>query len=378
MVKLKRVMTITFITHFVTSGIALAVPLALLERRVSLIEIGIVLSILPIIFLTVRVIFAAIADQIGWSPIFLLNSINLTLATSIYLNAKSPLEFAIGKIFEGFAISAFWAVGRTATYILSPGREARESTKIIATASIGGALGGALTGFIMSIMGINMAFTILIIASIIQIYPTILLWRIGINKNKLNLLKALKALNPKGKGWKFWYISIIMAVNSLSRYPLFNLVLPVYMAKELKYSYMDIGIISMFYQLTSSIIIYATLKLPLNFTRAIIQSIIYFSACVSIPNALNILPMVMIIMAFADGLGAKFYENIIAKVTKNKRETLSIDIGILHVPMRIFESTALIIFGFIIENFGYEIVFIISGLAYTLFSIQSYLESKER
>ncbi|MEM2015486.1 MAG: MFS transporter [Candidatus Methanomethylicia archaeon] len=375
---MKRVATITFITHFVTSGIALAVPLALLERGVSLVEIGMVLSILPMIFLTVRVVFAAIADQIGWSPIFLLNSINLTLATSIYLYAKSPLEFAIGKIFEGFSISAFWAVGRTATYALSPGREARESTKIIATASIGGALGGALTGFIMSIMGVNMAFTILTITSMIQVYPTILLWKIGRNKSKLNLLKALKALDPRGKEWNFWYISIIMAVNSLSRYPLFNLVLPVYMAKEIKYSYMEIGFITMLYQLTSSITIYTTLKLPLSLTRAILQSIIYFIACISIPNFLNVLPIIMMIMAFADGLGARFYETIIAKAVRNKRETISIDIGILHVPMRIFESTALIIFGFIVEIFGYEVVFIISGLAYILYSIQSYLESKER
>lgn len=369
-------MAITFITHFVTSGITLAVPLALLERKVSLIEIGIVLSILPIIFLTVRVVFAAIADQIGWSPIFLLNSINLTLATLMYLYAKSSFEFAIGKIFEGFAISAFWAVSRTATYILSPGKEARESTKIIAIASIGGAVGGVLTGFIMSMMNINMAFIILTIISIIQIYPAILLWRIGINKNKLNLLKILKALNPKGKGQKFWYVSLIMAINSLSRYPLFHLVLPVYMAKELKYNYIEIGIITMLYQLTSSITIYATIKLPLNLMRAIIQSIIYFIACVSIPSTLNILPIMIMVMAFADGLGARFYETIIAKVTKNKRETLSIDIGILHVPMRIFESTALIIFGFIIEIFDYGIVFLISGLAYVLYSIQSYLESK--
>lgn len=369
-------MAITFITHFVTGGITLAVPLALLERGVSLIEIGVVLSILPIVFLTVRVILAAIADQIGWSPIFLLNTINLTLATSIYLYAKSPLEFAVGKVFEGIAISAFWAVSRTATYILSPERRARESTKIIAMTSIGGAAGGAITGLIMLIFGVNAAFTILTLTSIIQIYPTMLLWRIGINRNKLDILKALKALNPKGRGRKFWYTSLIMAVNSLSRYPLFNLVLPVYMAEKLKYNYMEIGGVTMLYQLTSSAVIFATLKMPLNLTRAILQSIIYFTACISIPNNLNMLPAIMILMAIGDGLGARFYETIIAKATKDRRETLSIDIGILHVPMRIFESTALIIFGFIIENFSYEIVFLISGLAYIAYSIQAYMESK--
>ncbi|MEM2136846.1 MAG: MFS transporter [Candidatus Methanomethylicia archaeon] len=375
---MRRILLITFLTYFVSSGLGIAVPLALLERNVSLTEIGIVLSILPIVFLTVRVLFAAIADQLGWSPLFMVNTISSTIATTIYLFSKSPMEFAIGKIFEGISISAYWAISRTATYMLSPNRETSEATRVIATTSIGGATGGAIIGLLMSKIGLSAAFTTLIFASIIQIYPTILLWRTGLTGNKLRLLKALKALDPRNRGWEFWYVSLIMAINSLSRYPLFSLVMPIFMAKELGYDYMTIGFINMIYLLTSSITIYSTLKMPLNIGRAIIQSIIYLLVCIALMEYKWFLPILMIMLAFSEGLSAKFYENIIAKVSKDRRETLSIDIGILHIPMRIFESSSLIIFGLIIENYGYNIVFIISGIAYIIFSTLSYMESREK
>ena len=87
---MKRVLAISFITNFISSGIGIAVPLALLNRGVSLVEVGAILSIMPAVFLVVRVIFAAIADQIGWSPIFLVNTISMTTATIIYIVLQNP------------------------------------------------------------------------------------------------------------------------------------------------------------------------------------------------------------------------------------------------------------------------------------------------
>jgi len=370
------VLAISFITHFISSGLGIAVPLALLNRGVSLVEIGAVLSIMPAIFLVVRVIFASIADQVGWSPLFLINTMSMTTSTMIYSIAKSPLEFAIGKVFEGISMSAYWAVSRTATYELSPGREASEATRVIAMVSIGGAIGGAVTGLVMNMINVDAAFPVLMVVSTIQVYPVILLWKSGLKSGRLNMMKALKALDLRGRSIRFWYISMIMAINSLSRYPLFSMILPVYMAKTLGYDYMGIGFMTTIYSFISSLTIYLTLKKPLNIVRAVTQSIIYLLACVGITLSANLLPILIIIMAFADGLGAKFYESIIVKATRNRHETISVDIGILHIPMRLFESTALIIFGLIVEILGYNAVFIISGLAYISFSILSYIETR--
>ena len=69
---MKRVNAITFLNDFVSGGLTLLIPLLLLARNVSLTEIGVVLSVLPLVFLISRLLFAAVADRIGWAHIFLL------------------------------------------------------------------------------------------------------------------------------------------------------------------------------------------------------------------------------------------------------------------------------------------------------------------
>ncbi|MCS7386487.1 MAG: MFS transporter [archaeon GB-1867-005] len=374
-----RVLLTSFLTSFVLGGLGIAIPLVLLERNVGLAEIGLIMSILPLVFLFVRILFAALADQVGWSPLFVVNWLALSLASIIYLVAGSPLDFALGKVMEGVSISAYWAVSRTATYILSPSREAGEATRVIGVVTLGGAVGGAVTGFVMSISGAWSAFVLLTAASMMLLYPTVLLWSEGRRKAKLNLLQALKALDFRGKSRDFWAVSGIMAINSLARYPLTSLVLPVFMSKELGYSYMVIGGIFMVYNIVTAITVFGTMKMPLSLTRAVIQSMIYVVACVCMTfSSETLLPVFIVALAVASGLGTRFYESIIAKVSKDRRETLSIDIGILHIPLRTIEFSSLILFSLLMEKYGYLITFILSGVAYVAFSILSYIQISKR
>jgi len=374
-----RVLLTSFLTSFVSGGLGIAIPLVLLERNVSLAEIGVIMSILPLVFLFVRILFAALADQVGWSPLFLVNWLTLTLATVIYLVARTPIDFAVGKVMEGISVSAYWAVSRTATYLLSPSREAGEATRVIGVVTLGTAIGGAITGFAMSVVGAWSSFIILIIASMMLLYPTVLLWSEGRNKTKLDLFAALKALDFRGKDRDFWCVSGIMAVNSLARYPLTSLVLPIFMSRELGYSYMMIGGIFMAYSIITALTVFTTMKTPLSLTRAIIQSAIYLVACILLPSTSEtLLPVFIVLLAVAGGLGTRFYESIIAMVSKDRRETLSIDIGILHIPMRITEFTSLILYSLLTEKYGYQTPFVLSGVGYFIFSILSYLQIRKQ
>jgi len=51
---MKRILAITFLNFFISGGLTLAIPLLLLERNVDLAEIGLVISILPLVFLVAR------------------------------------------------------------------------------------------------------------------------------------------------------------------------------------------------------------------------------------------------------------------------------------------------------------------------------------
>jgi len=117
---MKRIIAITFLNYFGSGGLTLIIPLLLLYRNVSLAEIGIVLSILPLVFLSARMLFAALADQVGWAPIFILLNWPATLiSTAIYFFANSVPAFFLGKTVEGAKESSYWAVDRTAIFSLS-------------------------------------------------------------------------------------------------------------------------------------------------------------------------------------------------------------------------------------------------------------------
>jgi hypothetical protein len=73
-------------------------------------------------------------------------------------------------------------------------------------------------------------------------------------------------------------------------------------------------------------------------------------------------------LAVAQGLGQGLFESIVAKTTKNK-PSVSADIGLLHVPVRLAEFTSLLYAGFIAQNVGYVPVFFSCGVFFASFSV---------
>ena len=76
-------------------------------------------------------------------------------------------------------------------------------------------------------------------------------------------------------------------------------------------------------------------------------------------------------LAMSEGLGMGFFEAIIAKTTKGK-PSVSLDIGLLHIPMRIAEFISLLYAGYIAETVGFSPVFIISGVFFLFFSVLAF------
>ncbi|UCC32834.1 MAG: hypothetical protein JSW53_03260, partial [Candidatus Bathyarchaeota archaeon] len=76
------------------------------------------------------------------------------------------------------------------------------------------------------------------------------------------------------------------------------------------------------------------------------------------------------ILAVANGLGLGFFESIIAKATEN-RETVSVDIGFLHIPVRLAEFSSVLGAGFVAQSVGYFPVFVASGGFFVAFSLLS-------
>jgi MFS family permease len=368
---MKRVTAITFLNYFVSGGLTLTIPLLLLDRNVDLAEIGVIISVLPLVFLSVRMLFASLADQIGWAPLFILFHWPATFfSAAIYFLADSVPAFFLGKAVEGVKESAYWAVNRTAIFSLSPKKEEKEATRINAVIWLATAIGSAAAGIGIAYLGFSSTLATMLIASAAMGIPAALLRHAGKRNAKLKIPNVLTSLNPRGRDKTFWLVSIVLLFNSLATYPLITLLLPVFMDQQLKYDYVSIGLAFMLYNVVASIVALGTLKKTLGVKRVIVQSIIGLFATLLLANSGFYFPALFLALAVTRGLGIGFFESVIAKVSKN-RQTVSVDIGLLHIPTRFAEFASVLSAGFIAQSFGYAPMFAASGIFFTIFSASS-------
>jgi MFS family permease len=366
----KRVNAITFLNNFVSGALTLLIPLLLLAQHVNMAQIGIVLSALPLVFLVARLLFAAVADQVGWSHVFMLVNWPATLlAPVIYYVANSLSAFFAGKVMEGFRDASYWAVNRTAIFHLSPKREGREATRTNAIIWLATAVGSAIAGLGIASAGFSWTLVVLIVASAAIGIPAGLLWKVG-KKNVKPQVSFLRSMDPRGKGKAFWWASIALMFNSIATYPLLQLLLPIFMQVQLGYDYITIGGLFMLYNVAASVTTFLTLRVGLTSKRAVAQSVVALIASAFMASSGLFFPAVLLVLGFVRGFGVAYFEHLVHKVAKNSTN-VCVDIGWLHVPMRLAEFATVVSFGFLAQVGGYTPVFAITGVFWVAFSLMS-------
>jgi MFS family permease len=367
---LKRVNAITFLNYFVSGSLTLIIPLLLLAHNVNIADIGIVLSILPLVFLISRLFFAAAADYVGWSHVFLLiNWPSTFLSCSIYYFASSLPVFALGRFVESLRESSYWAVSRTAIYHLSPKKAGNEATKNNATIWISTAIGSGAAGIGIASVGFNSTIAVLAIVSTTIGIPAFMLWKSSASIPIPKTAHILAPLNPRGRTRTFWLVSIAIMFNSLAIYPLTTLLLPAFMSQELAYNYVTIGVLFMLYNAISAIATYLTVKYFLNFARATVLTVI--SVVTSFFLGWSTFFIVCLLaLAFVRGFGIGFFEHTVLKVVKDSKN-VSVDIGLLHVPMRLAEFSSILSAGFLVQYLGYAPLFLATGIFFGVYCFLS-------
>jgi MFS family permease len=368
---LRRISLTTFLNFFVSGAITLIIPLLLLERNVSVNEIGIVLSILPLVFLVARLLFAAIADYIGWSHLFLLINWPTAVASIIcYYFASSIFIFMLGKFAEGLRESAYWAVIRTGIYSLAGKNVEYEATKNNAIIWLASAVGAAAAGMLIAYAGFSITIAVIVVVSLVIVVPAVMLWKSSVESPLPKTTRLFTSLNAKGRTRLFWLVSIALMFNSLAVYPTMTLLLPVFMDQELGYSYPVIGFLFMLFNIIAAAVTFITLKQPLNLRRAAFLTSISLVASSLLAFSGVFFAGLFLALAFVRGYGIGFFEHIIVKAAKDSKN-LSVDIGFLHAPMRIAEFSSVLIAGFVVQFLGYGPLFVITGICSGVYAFLS-------
>lgn len=366
---MNRVYAISALNYVISGALTILIPLLLLNRNVSITEIGLILSALPLVFLTARLLFAAFADNIGWSRIYLyVNWPSTVLSVIIYYLANSIPIFLAGKITEGLRESSYWAVIRTSIYHLSPNNAARQATKNNAIIWIATAVGGAIAGLTITYLGFSLSLLLLALISATIGLPALMLRKKLIPRKKMKFKEVLAPIDPRGRTTLFWVASTSLMFASLTVYPLVTLLLPIYMSQQLSYDYVVIGFVFLLYNVLSAIGTYLSLKRPLGIQRALVLSAISIVACSFLIFSNFTFLIAIIVLAIVRGYGIGFFEHTIISVMNNP-ENVSVDIGLIHIPQRIAEFVSTLSAGFLVQAFGFGPIFLGIGICFVPYSL---------
>lgn len=366
----KRIILLHNILYpFIVAALMVLLPLYLIDQQVSLISIGMILSVLPLTFLVVRVIFGSMADEIGTRKISLIESLSSFISPLIYLVAASPVMFALGKIVEGTRDSAFWAVIRTNIVHAYGVKKAERSLAFFSVARFfSDAAGRVIIG--LSIVAIGFHNSLLGISLVGLLLTFVFLKQKENNTNRLSLKKTLKRITQR-RSKKLWKTATGLLSLSIVSSVFYAFLIPIYTYDQLSMGYAMIGGIMAILAVVTGLFI----MLPLYFrirTRALVMSTILFmgSSLLFFPFASETWLFWLLIILFSIGHGSAsiLYEEILGNATKKSKD-ISTDIGVIHIPLRIGEFISFFTVGFVITRWGYFPIFAVSAIFVLLFGL---------
>ena len=361
-------LSINFIHNFIASAVAVLLPLYLLEKNVSIESIGLIFSVLSIIMLIFRFIFAVIADYIGTRIIFIGNAFAHIVTLITYILSTIPFHFAIGKMFEGLRAAAFWSVNRTEIYHINA-KEAEKNASIMGAArALSSIFGRVAIAIALIFISIQNSFLLLVLVSTLLFYFSLNI-KNGKEKKKLSLSAFLIELKKKHSK-EFWSTALILSIAAIYEAPFVSIVVPLYMIETLKSSPVIVGFGLALYSISFSLSSYIAAKYNIH-VKSIVFGAIFFGSIPILFIQMN--ENIFLLILFLSGLGGGFglvniMETIMARTVKNSL-TPSIDISVLVIPYRIVEFVTVALIGFAITGFGFSSVFLVLGISFAVYAI---------
>jgi len=370
---MKKLIIINFLDHFVSYAMTMLLPLYLVNKNLSLTEIGIVFSIMPFVSIAFRLFFAYLADHVGCKIFLILDGMAMMAANIIYALSSLPIFFGLGKICEGVATQAFWSVNRTAIYRVSSNAEEKNAAFMDAVRRTAIALATISSGFLIATISFENTFFLLALVSILIAFVAFTLEeKVLVHEmSKIDWADFWARILSLRRESTFWLTSFAMVFSVSVLTLIMWFILPIFMVEEVDFSYEEIGLSLTFFYTASAVSSYMTLKN--NFNPLLLFLMVILSASLLLMPLASKDNFILFYLPFSFGYGIlfAFHEFIIAKETKKSR-TVSTDIGLLHVPTRIAQTIVLGAGGFLAQTFGFFPVFLISFLMFIAFAIVVY------
>lgn len=352
---MRKLAFVNFIEAFFSASLAVALPLYLLNRGIDVEEIGLILSISPLVFMVVRTASALFAEVLGTRIFFLATSLSESISAFTFSIASSATAFGLGKMFEGSAHSFFWAVNRTKVIDHEQSKDT-SLARLLSLRMLAATVGIGAAGILIS-YSFDSFFQLLMLAGAASFAASLFFWKGKGRAQKVEPVKMLTSKKKKG----FWDVSFSLFFLISAFSILFSFLLPIYLDQELGMSYEGIGALMMLFYLCVAVGSYAAIEFGMNEKRLILFQDITVPMIALMPFVPGYMAPMLMMVGFGIGVSFALQEGMIVRVAE-KSEYPSTDISILHVPARMGEFITLAASGFVLTMFGSASLFLIAAL----------------
>jgi len=370
---------INFLDAFITNALSIIIPLLLVSRGLDVVQIGLIVSMSPIVFVVSRSIFAAISDQVGVRRFFILNGAMNVVSLAVYLVASDPLLFSLGKMFEGVRNGAIWAVNRTAIF-LSKGRKGAvvemSTTQAIRTGAA--AMGIVMAGLLLNSYSFDAVLVFFMLLGVVLFSISFLVE--GKRKSKIKMKEIFGQLDFRKRSELLKKTSLVMMPFSVATAVPLSLAFPLFL-RDIGYSYWLIGLAIALYYAASAVTTFLFMKMKWDNKATWLGGVLFLTGGILLPflGGWWAIPL-MVIMGVGDGVSTPLWETLVFNSTRSSKDVSS-DIALVHTPPNLAQAVCLITAGVLVKLWGYWLVFGLCGVFFVIsfyFSFELLRESRYR
>lgn len=349
---------------------AVILPLYLSQNGVSLEEIGILLSILPLVLTFFRIVLSVIADARGPGGVMVAAVASRTLASAAFAVSPTAPAVAVGSALSGAEGACYWSVNRAILYRRSAEGAAKSASKMQSYLSLGESAGRLVAGAAIQMAGFAYALWAATLASLALFAPAHMIRKKEESlPKKISWKRAIGLLDLRQYKPKTRKLVGYQAIGKVADALLFTFLLPLFLA-ESGFSFLEIGATLASCAALSGLTIMFLFRFRLLerhrsavTAASVVLCAISAALLLALPTKAGIFGAICAI-ALADGFRNVTWEELYVESVRTTgllKSDPSLAGAIFGVPINITSFATLFLAGFLASALGYVGVFVIAN-----------------
>lgn len=370
---LKKLLLADMLYAFIAAALAVMVPIYMIELGMDVAEIGFILSMIPLALLFMRIVFAAVADQVGTKAVEVLESVATIASIAIYILSRSARAFAVAQVGEGVRDAGFWATARTDIIQINGKKHLAEVfALLVGLRQLADGLGRLAVGILLLFFTFSQTFELLFILSLLM-----LVMILTINKNPFKGFPSARMLLRKifhRRSHIFWHDAWGLALQQAVPGTFVTFILPVYLFASLGMSALDTSVIIAVFTLILAISNMFSIKFRASPSAMVFMSLLMVPAYALLPHFKENILIPLVLIAIGTGCGYVLSEKLVSRDVRRSRN-VSTEIGVIYLPYMFIQFLMILLSGIAVEMFGYANVFnffAAATLYYVLYAIYAF------